>query len=71
MKTEFYPISNPRTPGGGFKHPDLICGKCGCVTSAYIELSVVDNGCDVFHGIILCKGCLDKGIQTINKDILK
>jgi len=69
MKTEFESISNPRTPEGGFKYPDLKCHSCGCLTSAYLLLGV-EYEIDMTESVVLCKGCLDKGIHMINKTIL-
>ena len=61
---EMYSINNPRTPEGGWKD-ETGCEICGEVSSAYVGIQEKSN-----MAIVICKGCLLKGIGMIDKKIL-
>lgn len=69
FEIEFSDVSNPRH-GNGWKY-DLKCSKCGVVSNAYIKVGLVYNKCLIVHPLILCKGCLLKGVDLINETIIK
>ena len=55
---------NARTADLGFK-TDQKCERCGCVSSAYIEI-VTET-----QTYTICKGCLLEGVDTIDRGILE
>jgi hypothetical protein len=64
VKVEYFePIINRRTPNGGFEK-DIVCTKCGKVSSAYLGIM-----CE-HEFIVLCKDCLNEGEKLIDKTIL-
>lgn len=69
MEVEIKALSNPRTPEGGWKDMRP-CPCCGSISSAYVLINVYKDNCLVFKNIRLCKGCLIKGENLIDKAIL-
>lgn len=77
---EFKLRQNARTADLGFA-TDQKCEKCGCVTSAYLEIITTEyrretprkGPSKVYPDeriSIICKGCLLEGVNVINKGIL-
>jgi len=62
-------IKNPRTPDGKWKDMNG-CHGCGKISSAYIMLDIYQNHSLIATNIKLCKGCLCKGEDLIDKTIL-
>jgi hypothetical protein len=68
---------NTRTADLGFA-TNKRCEKCGCVTSAYLEVTMSEpspffispSPFLVSRGVI-CKGCLLNGVNIIDKGILE
>jgi len=66
---EFSPIKNSRTADG--KWVDMKgCHRCGKISSAYVQLDIYQNHSLIATNIKLCKGCLCKGEEIIDKTIL-
>ncbi len=61
MEIEFKGISNPRQ---GYDFGPAWCTKCGNNTTAFLEIRTWKEK------MLLCKGCLMKGEDIINKTIL-
>lgn len=59
----FWIFHNPRKEKGALG--DYICDRCGSVSSVYLDIYI--NG----HPASVCKGCLTKGINMINKAIIE
>ena len=58
-KLEWTTVKNPRKENGDLG--DLKCSLCKCISGGYV----------VMGGVIrICKGCLQNGIDEINKTIL-
>ena len=64
---EFRLQQNARTPDLGFE-TDRKCGLCGCVSSAYLEITVATQ---FRNKEVICKGCLLLGVGIINEGILE
>jgi hypothetical protein len=58
---------NARTAGLGFATNER-CGRCGCVTSAYLK--VMESSSLFVSREVICKGCLLEGVDMIDKGIL-
>lgn len=62
---------NARTPNLGFA-TDKKCGRCGCVSSAYLEIIIAAEPCSLLRDKdIICKGCLLRGVDIIDKGMLE
>jgi hypothetical protein len=59
----YIPVNNPRTEDGGFG--PWRCGACGVSSPAFVRM-IIRN-----EKLLICKGCLEKGIKIINKTILE
>jgi hypothetical protein len=64
MSIEFEAVLEPRTEDGGFGHNE--CLKCGAKTTCYLRLVLFRTS-----SILICKGCLDEGIDTINDAMIE
>jgi len=62
MNIEFKGISNPRI---GYDFGPVKCDKCRCDSNAFLEIKIAPK-----IKIVLCKGCLVKGEDVINKTVL-
>jgi len=69
MEIGFKTILNPRDDTV-FEESDLQCHVCGCQSTVMLVINI-PLGRDKSKPLIICKGCLDKGIQMINQEILK
>lgn len=64
MSIEFEAVSEPRTEDGGFG-PNS-CLKCGAKTTCYLRLVLFRTS-----SILMCMGCLNEGIKTINDAMIE
>ena len=64
MSIEFEAVSEPRTKDGGFG-PNS-CLKCGAKTTCYLRLILFRTS-----SILLCRGCLEEGIEVICNAMVK
>jgi len=70
INVTFRAVGNPRTPDG--KWESMIgCDSCGNVASAYFVMHIYQDHYRICRNIKLCKGCLCKGEDLIDKEILK
>ncbi len=58
MNIEFEVVLEPRTEDGGFG--PSVCSKCGAKTTGYLMIKVIET-----CSILLCRGCLEEGIEVI------
>lgn len=59
----YIPVNNPRTEDGDFG--PWRCDACGASNPAFVRM-IIKN-----ENLLICKGCLEKGIKIINKTILE
>lgn len=64
MNVEFESISEPRTKDGGFGPSE--CSKCGAKTTCYLMIKMLG-----MCSILMCMGCLGKGIEVICDAMVK
>ena len=64
MNIKFEAISEPRTKDGGFGPSE--CSKCGAKTTCYLMIMIVGA-----TSILMCMGCLGKGIEVICDAMVK
>ena len=63
MSIEFKTRLEPRTMDGGFGPSK--CAKCGAKTTCYLEFHLYTTY------VLLCGGCLYRGIELINETMVK
>lgn len=63
MSIKFKAKLEPRTEDGGFGPSE--CTKCGTKTTCYLELHLHTTY------ILLCRGCLEEGIEVICDEMVK
>lgn len=66
----FREISNPRK-GDGWQCNDIKCDKCGTITNAYVSIIITADYWKILHSIVLCKGCLLKGVDLIDETVIR
>ena len=64
MNIEFEAVLEPRTEDGGFG-PNK-CLKCGAKTTGYLRIILFRTS-----SVLICKGCLDEGINVVNKAMIE
>ena len=69
LQVIMHAVPNPRK---GYEWEDMTgCHMCGEISSAYVRLDVYQDHSRIAKNIRICKGCLCKGEELINHEILK
>jgi len=69
IKVRMSPVNNPRTPDGQWENMEG-CPGCGTVHAAYVRLDIYQDHFLIAKNIRLCKSCLVRGKEIINRTIL-